>query len=230
MSIRMGKTVGALAVLAGGLLASTAQADVVLLSATYDDLAGSYSTVTQTFTAIAVDSVALKTSADVSRLVPGEGNAEFEPGFVSKPDQADFALSISVGALNFDGSRNGLGTFTSTDADGDTITGVIAGTWENLGFGFIAFNGVLSQVFVNDNGIQDGLFNGSHAGSWDLNLPAAEPYTGALVQLTLGANGFFARNFTNRATGVTAQVIPTPGTAALLGLGGLAMVTRRRGR
>ena len=138
MSIRMGKTVGALAVVAGSLFASTAQADVVLLSATYDDLAGSYSTVTQTFTAIAVDLPALKSSADVSRLVPGEGNAEFEPGFVSKPDQADFNLSISVGVLNFDGSRNGSGTFTSTDADGDTITGSINGTWENLGFGFIA--------------------------------------------------------------------------------------------
>jgi len=230
MSIRMGKTVAALAVLAGGLIASTASADVVLVSMTYDDLAGSYSTATQTFTAVAVDLAALKSSADVSRLVPGTGNAEFEPGFVSKPDQADFVLSVNVGALNIDGTRNGAGTFTSTDADGDTIVGAINGTWENLGFGFISLRGILSQVFVNDNGIQDGLFNGSHSGAWDLNLPAAEPYTGALVTLTLGANGFFSRNFTNRATMVSAQIIPTPGTAALLGLGGLAMVTRRRGR
>ncbi len=225
-----GKTVGVLALVAGGLLASTAQADVVLVSATYDDLAGSYSTGTQMFTAVAVDLPALKTSADVSRLVPNTGNAQFEPGFVSKPDSADFSLAISVGALNLDGSRNGSGSFTATDADGDTITGTIAGQWLDLGFGFIAFNGVLSQVFVNDNGVQDGLFNGSHSGSWDLSLPAASPYSGALVQLTLGANGFFSRNFTNRATGVTAQIIPTPGSAALIGLGGLAMVTRRRGR
>ncbi len=230
MSIRIGKSVAALAITAGGLFASAASADVVLVSMSYDDLSGSYSTVSGNFTALAVDQPNLRSYADVSRLVATPGNASFAPGFVSQADDAAFGLTISVGALNVNNTRNGAGSFTATDANGDTIVGAVNGTWINLGFGFVQFQGVLTQVFLNDNGIQDGLFNGSNGGSWNLNLPAAAPYTGALVQLTLGANGFFSRDFTNRATGLSAQIVPTPGTAALLGLGGLAMVTRRRAR
>ena len=217
-----------LAVIAGGIVASAASADVVLVSMTFDDLAGSYSTGSGLFTATAVDTARLRTSGDVSRLVPAEGTASFSPGFVSQADQGAFNMSVAVGALNFDGTRNGNGSFTCTDADGDEIVGAINGTWRNLGLGFIAFDGVLSQVFVNDNGAQDGTFNGSNGGAWDLDLPALEPYRGALVQLVLGANGFFGTSFRDRATGVTAQIVPTPGALALAGLGALAAGRRRR--
>jgi uncharacterized protein (TIGR03382 family) len=164
----------------------------------------------------------------VSRLVPAEGTASYAPGFVSQADAGNFVMSVSVSALNVDGTRSGTGSFTVTDADGDTIVGAINGTWRNLGLGFIAFDGVLSEVYVNDNGAQDGTFNGSNGGAWELGLPAIEPYRGALVQLVLGANGFFSRNFSNRATGVIAQIVPAPGAAALMGLGLLAAGRRRR--
>ncbi|MFZ4572967.1 MAG: PEP-CTERM sorting domain-containing protein [Phycisphaerales bacterium] len=222
------KNIVTLAAIAGGLCASVASADVVLVSMTFDDLAGSYSTATSTFTASAVDTARLRTSGDVSRLVDAEGTSTFSPGFVSQADQGNFVMSVGVGALAFDGTRAGSGVFTTTDADGDTIVGAINGTWRNLGLGFIAFDGVLSQVFVNDNGAQDGTFNGSNGGAWDLDLPALEPYRGALVQLVLGANGFFAQNFSNRATGVTAQIVPAPGAMALVGLGMIAAGRRRR--
>jgi len=215
-----------LAVVAGGLTAS-ANAEVVLVSMTFDDLAGSYSTSTGMFTAMAVNTSSLRSSGDVSRLVVPEGTAAFSPGFVSQADQGNFVLSIAVGSLSLSGTRSGLGSFTVTDADGDTITGAINGSWRNLGLGFIAFDGVLENVYVNDNGAQDGTFNGSNGGAWDLDLNAAEPYTGALVQLVLGANGFFSSNFTNRATGVTAQIVPAPGSVALLGLG-VAIAARRK--
>ena len=217
-----------LAAIAGGLCASAATADVVLVSMTFDDLAGSYSTGSSTFTASAVDTTRLRSSGDVSRLVPAEGTASYSPGFVSQADQGNFVMSVAVGALAMDGTRSGNGSFTVTDADGDTIVGAINGTWRNLGLGFIAFDGVLSQVFVNDNGAQDGTFNGSNGGAWDLDLPALEPYRGALVQLVLGANGFFAQNFSNRATGVTAQIVPAPGAMALMGLGALVAGRRKR--
>lgn len=222
------RTAGIIVAVASGMLASAASADVVLVSMTFDDLAGSFSTATNTFTAAAVDTATLRSSGDVSRLVPAEGTASYAPGFVSQADSADFSMSVSVSALNFDGTRSGTGSFTTTDADGDTIVGEINGTWRNLGLGFIAFDGVLSQVFVNDNGAQDGTFNGPNGGAWELSLPAMEPYRGALVQLVLGANGFFSRGFTNRATGVTAQIIPAPGAAALMGLGLVAAGRRRR--
>lgn len=217
-----------LAAIAGGIVASAASADVVLVSMTFDDLAGSYNSGTSVFTAAAVDTTRLRSSGDVSRLVGAEGTAAFSPGFVSQADQGNFVMNVAVGALAMDGTRSGTGTFTTTDADGDTIVGDINGTWRNLGLGFIAFDGILSQVYVNDNGAQDGTFNGSNGGAWDLDLPALEPYRGALVQLVLGANGFFSTSFRDRATGVTAQIVPTPGALALAGLGALAAGRRRR--
>lgn len=210
-------------------VASLANADVIA-SFSYDDLAGSYSGTAGVgnFSAVAVDTTALQSSGDASRLVPAEGNAVFEAGFVSGANPADFQINVSVN-VDAPGHAVGAGTFTATDADGDTITGSIAGEWNLVG-SFLAFSGNLSNVFLNDNGASDNMFNGTDGSStdWSMNLPGSAPFEGAIVNLVFGATDFFASNFEDRATGVTAQIIPAPGALALLGLGGIVTGRRRR--
>ncbi|MDX2132766.1 MAG: hypothetical protein SFY69_12020 [Planctomycetota bacterium] len=214
-----------------GLSASVANADVVLVSMRYDSLAGSYSTATQEFRARAADSAMLRSTGAVSRLVSPAGTATFQAGFVSGGDPADFDIripSIPTGNPNVRLGVNGL--FVATDVNGDTISGRVDGRWVNGGPGFIFFNGTLTEVVVTPAGgdVANSTFDGSAAGAWGFDLPAASPYEGAIVQLVFGAPSFFTADFADRATGVTAQLIPSTGALALLGVGGLVMGRRRR--
>jgi len=222
----------ALAAVAGGITA--ANADVVL-TFTYDDLAGSFTSTgagTGNFSAVAVDlgPASLQSAGEVSRIDSNPGNASFEVGFVSGANPANFTLNVSVTVLVPNLLASGAGTFSSTDADGDTITGTITGDWiyDTIN-GFIFFNGTLTNVLVTDNGAQDDLFNGSQLGSFQISGIGAQPYLGALTQITFGASSFFTQNFQDAATGTSAQIlIPAPGAVALLGLGGLLVARRRR--
>lgn len=208
-----------------GAATSVANADAIA-SFTYDDLAGSYTggVAGGSFTAVAVDNLILQSSGDASRLVPSEGDAVFQPGFVSGADSADFVVTLSVGAIDGSGNRPGSGSFTATDADGDTITGLANGNWRLVG-NFLAFSGSLTNVVLTGTE-----FNGTDNSStdWDMDLPGDAPYDGALVNLVFGATDFFNTSFTERATGLTGQIIPAPGTLALVGLGGVLAGRRRR--
>ncbi|CAG0967445.1 hypothetical protein PHYC_01061 [Phycisphaerales bacterium] len=211
-------------------LAAVANADV-LVTLRYDSLAGSYNSALQSFTARAVDTAALRTTGAVSRLVPTAGTATFEAGFVANAgNPADFSLTVSAIPTGNPAIRTGTGAFVSTDRDGDTISGTISGTWRNGGPGFIFFNGTLSDVVITPAGQtpESMTFDGTAGGSWDLNLPAQPPYEGAIVQLVFGAPNFFFQDFSDRATGMTAQIVPTPGALVLLGIGGLLAGRRRR--
>lgn len=211
-------------------LAAVANADV-LVTLRYDSLAGSYNSAMQLFTARAVDTAALRTTGAVSRLVPVAGTAQFEPGFVSNPgNPADFQLNVTAIPTGNPAIRTGTGAFVSTDRDGDTISGNISGTWRNGGPGFIFFNGTLNNVVITPAGQapESMTFDGTAGGSWGLNLPAPSPYEGAIVQLVFGAPNFFFQDFSDRATGMTAQIVPAPGAMLLLGIGGLVATRRRR--
>lgn len=211
-----------LATIAGvAAVGASANADVIA-SLTYDDLSGSYNSGTQQFTAAAVNNAFLQSSGDTTRLVPTQGNATFAPGFVSR-SVANFVLTCSVVPTG-PFAASGVGAFTATDVDGDTITGTLNGVWGRPAPGFIFFNGTLTNVRIVSN---DNNFNGE-AGAWNTTFPSPEPYEGAIVQLVFGGSTFFTGNFSNRAVGITAQIIPTPGALALLGLGGLAAARRRR--
>jgi hypothetical protein len=215
-----------------GGIAAQANAEVIA-TISYDDLAGSYvqsanPNVGQ-FTALAVNTASLQSAYEASRLVPGAASASFESGFVSNPlNPADFVLSVSVNKISGT-AATGSGTFSATDRDGDTITGNINGVWTFGGPGFIFFNGNLSNVFYTDNGAADGTYDGTEGGQFGLNFPAAQPYVGSVVQLVFGQNNFFRSSFEDRATGGSMQIIPTPGSLALLGLSGI-VAGRRRSR
>jgi len=211
---------------AGTALSSTALGDVII-SGRYDSLAGSYNVGSQLFVAAAVDTATLRSSGAVSRLVAPVSTANFEEGFVSGANPAAFDLSVTAVPTANPNRRTGTGTFTSIDADGDILTGNIAGTWINGGPGFIYFNGTLNNVIINPAGLGS-TFDGTLAGSWGFNLGAATPYEGAIVQLVFGAPSFFTQDFSDRATGVTFQLVPAPGAMVLLGLGTLAAFRRRR--
>jgi hypothetical protein len=210
---------------------AAANAENVIASFTYDDLSGGFTRVGDPgngiFRAAAVSTTGLRSSGDVSRLVPGYGTASFADGFTSLGGSAGFNVDITVMQIG-PGLALGSGQFVCTDLDGDTITGSIAGSWYSLPGQFIAFNGALENVTFNDNGRPDDSFDGTTGGFQMSGLPGTPPYTGAYVQLTFGAPSFFQNSFAGRATGVTGQILPTPGCVALLGLGGLTIARRRR--
>jgi hypothetical protein len=221
-----------LAAIAGGIVASSANAEIIA-TVSYHDLAGSFTSSgggNGAFTAMAVNTANLASAYEASRLVAAQGNASFEAGFVSNPfNPADFAVNLSVVNINAT-TASGTGTFVATDADGDTMSGDMSGIWIYGGPGFIFFNGNLSNVVFSDNGAADGTFDGTESGDFGMAFPSPQPFYGSVVQLAFGGNNFFQSSFQDRATGGSMQVLPTPGSFALLGMAGLAVASRRRAR
>ncbi len=232
MTNRFRASAALLAALVGGVAAS-ANAEVIA-TVTYHDLSGSFaktSTNTGNFTAVAVNTNNLQSAYEASRLVPAAGSAAFEAGFVSNPlNPADFVVNVSVTRLS-NTLALGSGNFTVTDRDGDTITGdIINGVWTSGGPGFIFLNANLTNVRFNDNGALDGAFNGTAGGSFLTSFVAQPPFSGSMTQLVFGASNFFTQSFSDRATGGSFQIVPSPGSMALVGIGGLMVASRRRGR
>lgn len=203
---------------AAGLSASAAFANPIV-SATYNDLSGSWNG--STFTAAAVDAGQLRSSGSVARLVAPIGTADFQPGFVSAANPANITLNLSSTPTMDPDTRDGVGSFTITDADGSTITGDISGQWFN-GFTAVFFNGALSNVLFNGAS-----FDGTNSGSFS-TLFGGGVFDGAITQLELQNTNFFVSNFADVNTQESLLITPTPGALGLLGLGGLAMARRRR--
>ena len=220
------KNVTILAVLAvTGVSASVASAAAVL-SFGFTDLSGNYDNAAKTFSANAVNSGALKTGGDVSRLqVPG-GTATFLTGFKGLGTLADFQLNLNVFNKNAS-TALGAGGFTITDRNGDTITGSISGLWVYGGGGVVFFNGALNNVNLNSIS-GDGTFDGVPGGQFGLGI-VGQPLNGTLVQLYINVGGgFLNSSFSDVSTQVSGELVPTPGALALLGLGGLIAGRRRR--
>lgn len=209
-----------------GLLAGAAQAEVVLTFG-FTDTSGSYDTGTSTFSAVSVDTPEFSTGGDVTRLAAPGGTAEFDTGFASGGSSAAFAMSLDVTA-KMAGTAKGAGSFTITDADGDTVTGTISGDWISGGGDIVFFNGLITDVILTDVGTLDGTFDGPSSGSFGLDI-AGQPLEGALVSLFIATgSGFFDTGFSGVSTQVDGVVIPAPaGVLALTGIG-LMAVRRRR--
>jgi hypothetical protein len=217
-------SIAAIGLLAG--VAGVAQADVVLTFG-FTDTSGSYDGAGN-FSASAVDSGVLKTSGDVTSLFGAGGTAEFDAGFASGGTMADFQMNLSVDTPGSPGPSTGSGSFTITDADGDTIVGDITGNWLSGGGDIVFFNGFLSNVFLNATG-GGTTFDGPSSGAFNMGIPG-QPLEGAFVTLFIATgSGFFDRAFSGVSTQVDGVVVPAPaGIMALAGLGLMAGTRRRR--
>ena len=212
----------ALALLAGGVLASAASGAVIVTYG-YTDLNGSFDG--STFTAVAADTGTLQSAGDVSRLTGAGGTAQFEPGFVSLGDLSDFVQELSVTNI-MGNTATGSGSFTATDVNGDTVSGDVDGIFITPGFGIVFFNGLLSNVVLTNNS-GDGIFDSPDGGFVMSDLNGS--YEGAEVKLfTNVAGGFFNRPFSEISTQVSGEIVPTPGAAALFGLGAAFGLVRSR--
>lgn len=215
------KNVNAFSALGVTMLAGSAVAGP-LVTFTYTNLSGSYNTGSTTFSASAVNNQSLSTDGSVTRVSgPGAGTAVFNPGFAG--GIANFTLSLSVfNKNNIFGTAQGSGTFTITDYSGSSLSGTLTGDWINFG-GATFFNGAISNSSFSGPTFVGNL------GSFFTNVPG-QPLDGSLVQLFLDAPGagFFDNSFSDVSTGVAGQLIPTPATLALVGLGGLVAGRRRR--
>ena len=218
------------AVIAGSVagFAATASADVVYTFG-FTDLSGNFALGPGgsggQFDARAVDTALLRSAGDVSRIVAPFGTAVYDDGFVTGLDPADVVLSISV--FNVLGgpipTAEGVGSFTITDVDGDTIAGQIDGVWLLLGDG-VFFNGNLSLVAITSD---DGSFDGPAGGAVDVT--GAGILEGAnTVLFTNAIPGWWDSSFRDVSTQFAGELLPTPGAMALLGLGGLVATRRRR--
>lgn len=216
----MGRT---MLIAAAGVAATAAVANAqAILTFGFTDVSGSFTASDGSFTGSA-DSV---TSGDVTRLASPGGTAVFEPGFTGT-GASDFSFDIDV-MITGAGTADGTGTFTIVDVHGETLTGNLNGEFNQLMGGAITFEGTLSNVMFNDVS-GDGTFDGPTAGSFSTDLPGSGVYSGALVQLFIDSSGgFFDSDFTGISTQVSGAVVPAPASLALLGLGGLAAVRRRR--
>lgn len=199
-----------------GLAASSANA--ALISSAYDNLSSSWNG--STFVARA-STGALNTVGNVERDDAASGNAVFNAGFVGNADPADVVVTLSSAATSDPFVRNGSGTIVWTDVNGSTISADISGEWIDA-VSAVYFNGQLSNISFSGNSFVGNL--GSISTSFG-NIPLS----GAITQLFLSPSGnFFTSNFDGVNAGFTAQIVPTPGALALVGLGGLAAGRRRR--
>lgn len=213
-----------------GAIGASASAEV-LLSYGFTDLSGSFTRGAVAgegaFRAEAVDAGTIRTSGDVTRLVGPGGTANFDVGFQSRSAFANAVFDINV-TNNNGNTADGQGEFVITDADGDTLSGGIMGTWVRTGNN-IYFNGLLLGVVFSDEGQQDGTFDGVDGGSFGMDLPGTPPYDGAYIQLfILPGNNFFQRTFRSVSVQANGEIIPAPAAMALLGVAGVFSGCRRR--
>jgi hypothetical protein len=162
------------------------------------------------------------TAGDVTRLVPTPISAIFRPSFAATA--ADFSLTMNVGEID-NNTWSGSGSFTITDADGDTIVGDISGRWHRLTGNESAFTGTIRQTTLNGE-----TFDGTHGGSFSMDTSdiGNEPFNGAITILKAG--GWFSNGAFSEAVALAqGTIIPAPG-AAVLGLLGITLMQAVRRR
>ena len=218
-------------VLAAGAvtLASVAYADVAISTFTFSDLDSEYFTQdgqSGFFSARA----AADTSGDVTRVQdPAAATAEYAPDFANDDgSSADVLFEMSISNITAV-SAEGSGSFLITDIDGDTVGGILEGTWlrASAGAPILFFNGTLSEVTFSATG--DGLFEGTDGVGFDLTpFLVGNIFSGGIVQVSFGLDSFFDQSFAGFNSQFSGTIVPTPGAAALLVGAGGVFIRRRR--
>lgn len=179
-----------------------------------------------TFSIDAVSASPFETLMSVSAVIPPLGDADFDAGFVAGGSSADLSISLNVAPSGTDAT----GTITITDADGDTLTADITGTFDFGTPGAVFFNAALADGNLNDVSAGNSDFNGSSSGSFPLSALSDNDVDGAFSMLfpRSGTADIFGSSFSDTPVLGNGFLVPAPGSAALLALGGLAAVRRRR--
>jgi len=216
-----------LAVVAGTVVgaAAASAAPTTVFDFAFNSTSATYNSGSNTLNAIGQDDGpggSIRTSGNVRRFVPSNSTANFDVG----TGAGAISLNLSVGAIG-PSSAIGSGSLTIKDANNDTITATVSGTFINGGSA-VFFNGFLSAVALN-NPSGDGTFDGPSGGSFSMSTAGLGALTGSIIYLELGnAGNFFTNSFSTVVTQVSGAIVPAPASLALLGLGGLVAGRRRR--
>jgi hypothetical protein len=165
----------------------------------------------------------LRSVGDFNRTIAPGGNCDFPAGYVSDANPADIVVELFNQRTGPD-TFSAVGSLTITDIDGDRFLTGITGTWYSLGPGFLFFSpdAWINPRFESDDGWFNG-YNGSFSleGLTDLASPVTQ------VNWVIGG-GSFDSDIADFALGVSGQLVPAPGAAAMLAAVCVAGATRRR--
>ncbi|MFK7760408.1 MAG: PEP-CTERM sorting domain-containing protein [Phycisphaerales bacterium] len=213
------------------LTAITGAAQAQDLAATFGftDMGANWNAGTNVLLVSADENNTISTSGDLTNYL-GESfptTALFNSGFADGSTSADSEFEMTLSNITAT-SADATGSFTVTDINGDTLSGSYIGTWTNqFGFGF--FDAEITIANYSD-GTEAGneVFEGNAGQTFVI---PSEPMNGGLSMLLQMPEWFDSQNgnFNARTTqldGILVNV-PTPGSLALLGMGG-ALVSRRR--
>lgn len=195
--------------------ASLFEVSVVSPTTTYDG--------TATFTANANATLASAANTTQYGIVNGSTPPALGTSalFVWPSDLGSFSLNMTISNINnTTKTADGVGSFTLTDVDGDTVTADISGQWEREG-STNQFGGVLGNVYYNTLGNGTGVDGGS--GSVPMGFTAPQPWVGGITQIEAKLPWFGAITSPATATSgsIDIAITPVPG-AVLLGLLGIS--------
>jgi len=201
------------------------------LAATYGftDMGANWNSGASILTVGAFETALLSTSGDITNYLgeSGPSTALFNSGFADGSTSADSQFSMELSNITAN-NADATGTFMITDVNGDTLSGSYVGTWTNqFGFGF--FDGQILEAAYNEVESGNNFFEGN---AGEVFAVPADALNGALSILLQMPEWFDTDNgnFNARTTqldGILATV-PTPGSLALLGMGGIVAGRRRR--
>lgn len=175
------------------------------------------------------------TSANIDFFVDGSGQALPSPSFLGAHMEVNFVLGTGVVLPGGTIQIPVTGTFTIYQGQGMTRVDILTGTTLPSGTGaFFQVGSTQSILFSDTNGFS---YTAGAALTPFLNgnsfvNPQEAVFTVTDLTLTtaaslLGANGV-VNSFTANTSFSGNAAIPTPGAMALLGLGGIVAVRRRR--